>query len=192
MHPGYMIPDRLPWRHRARPSATLHEIQVCSEEQTCLPSDIPSTFTRVTSSFDYIKRDVMIPMRDGVKLHTVIVVPKGAKGAPMLLTRTPYSATVQTSYCRKLPPRPDPRGYDNAGRGNRRRRLHPRGAGRARQVRLRGRLRHEPPAARAAEPDPVDHATDTYDTIDWLVKKRSREQRQGRASSAFPTTASRR
>jgi hypothetical protein len=24
---GYMIPIRLPWRHRARPSATLHEIQ---------------------------------------------------------------------------------------------------------------------------------------------------------------------
>ena len=31
-HPGYMIPDRLPWRHRARPSATLHEIQVHPEE----------------------------------------------------------------------------------------------------------------------------------------------------------------
>ena len=31
-------------------------------------------------------------MRDGVKLHTVIVVPKGARGAPMLLTRTPYDA----------------------------------------------------------------------------------------------------
>jgi hypothetical protein len=30
-----MIPVRLPWRLRARPSATLHEIQVCSEEQTC-------------------------------------------------------------------------------------------------------------------------------------------------------------
>jgi len=29
-HPGYMIPDRLPWRLRARPSATLHEIQVRS------------------------------------------------------------------------------------------------------------------------------------------------------------------
>jgi hypothetical protein len=27
-HPRYMIPDRLPWRLRARPSATLHEIQV--------------------------------------------------------------------------------------------------------------------------------------------------------------------
>src|SRR5437588_12910483 len=30
-----MIPTRLPWRHRARPSATLHEMSVCSEEQTC-------------------------------------------------------------------------------------------------------------------------------------------------------------
>jgi hypothetical protein len=35
LHPEYMIPGRLPWRHRARPSATLHEIQVYSEEQTC-------------------------------------------------------------------------------------------------------------------------------------------------------------
>src|SRR5579871_4998460 len=34
-HPGYMISDRLPWRLRARPSATLHEIQVCPEGQTC-------------------------------------------------------------------------------------------------------------------------------------------------------------
>ena len=44
------------------------------------------------------RRDVMIPMRDGVKLHTVIVVPKGAKGAPILLTRTPYDATELTSH----------------------------------------------------------------------------------------------
>ena len=34
-HPGYMISDRLPWRLRARPSATLHEIQVRPEERTC-------------------------------------------------------------------------------------------------------------------------------------------------------------
>ena len=39
---GYMIPIRLPWRHRARPSATLHEIQVCLERQTC-PSDLTMT-----------------------------------------------------------------------------------------------------------------------------------------------------
>ena len=41
---------------------------------------------------DFDKRVVMVPMRDGVKLYTVIVVPKGAKGAPILLTRTPYNA----------------------------------------------------------------------------------------------------
>ena len=34
LQPEYMIPVRLPWRHRARPSATLHEIQVRSEERT--------------------------------------------------------------------------------------------------------------------------------------------------------------
>src|SRR6202521_6037739 len=62
-----------------------------------LPSEMPATFTPISTSFDYVKRDVMIPMRDGVKLHTVIVVPKGAKNAPILLTRTPYNATAQTS-----------------------------------------------------------------------------------------------
>jgi hypothetical protein len=35
-HPGYMISVRLPWRLRARPSATLHEIQVRPEGQTCV------------------------------------------------------------------------------------------------------------------------------------------------------------
>ena len=45
---------------------------------------------------NYEKRDVMIPMRDGVKLHTVILVPKGAKHAPILLTRTPYNASKRT------------------------------------------------------------------------------------------------
>src|SRR3546814_6935670 len=39
----------------------------------------------------------MIPMRDGVELFTVIVVPKGAKNAPIVLTRTPYNAAGRTS-----------------------------------------------------------------------------------------------
>ena len=54
-----------------------------------LPSEIPEKFEARTASFDHVKRDVMIPMRGGVKLHTVILVPKGAQGAAMLLTRTP-------------------------------------------------------------------------------------------------------
>jgi len=54
-----------------------------------LPSETPATFEPVTDTFDYLKRDVMIPMRDGVRLHTVILVHKGARGAPILLTCTP-------------------------------------------------------------------------------------------------------
>ena len=56
-------------------------------------SDIPKSFVAPTAGYDYVKREVMIPMRDGVKLYTVIVVPKGAKNAPILLTRTPYNAS---------------------------------------------------------------------------------------------------
>src|SRR5512146_868670 len=55
--------------------------------------DIPQTFAVPQTSYDYVKRDVMVPMRDGVRLHTVIVVPKGAKDAPIVLTRTPYNAS---------------------------------------------------------------------------------------------------
>src|SRR3954469_13407439 len=56
--------------------------------------DIPTQFTRDTSGYDYVKREVAIPMRDGAKLHTLIVIPKSATAgnAPILLTRTPYSA----------------------------------------------------------------------------------------------------
>ncbi|MGH7621799.1 MAG: CocE/NonD family hydrolase, partial [Gemmatimonadaceae bacterium] len=59
-------------------------------------SETPAKFTPATSTFDYQRRDVMIPMRDGVKLHTVILVPKGANNAPILITRTPYNANVLT------------------------------------------------------------------------------------------------
>jgi predicted acyl esterase len=34
----------------------------------------------------------MIPMRDGVKPYTVIILPRGAKDAPIVLTRTPNNA----------------------------------------------------------------------------------------------------
>jgi putative CocE/NonD family hydrolase len=58
-----------------------------------LGSDIPAKWQAPDAGYDYVKRDEMIPMRDGVKLHTVIVIPKGAHGLPMLMERTPYDAT---------------------------------------------------------------------------------------------------
>ena len=56
----------------------------------------------------------MIPMRDGVKLHTLILVPKAAKAAPMLLTRTPYQATRLTTHRESAHLGPSLDGYDNA------------------------------------------------------------------------------
>ena len=66
--------------------------------QNPLPSETPAKFTPVRTAFDHDRREVMIAMRDGVKLHTVILVPKGATRAPMLLTRTPYDASATTTY----------------------------------------------------------------------------------------------
>src|SRR2546422_9884607 len=70
---------------------------ISAQQTPPLTPDIPPKFEEATSSDDYVKRDVMIPMRDGVKLHTVIVVPKGARNAPILLTRTPYDASTRAS-----------------------------------------------------------------------------------------------
>ena len=56
------------------------------------PSDSPDTFVPNRASFDYSRQEVMIPMRDGVKLKTVIFQPKDATDAPILLERTPYGA----------------------------------------------------------------------------------------------------
>src|SRR5262245_37110072 len=66
---------------------------VSAQQTPPLAPDIPAKFDSPMSAYDYVKRDMMIPMRDGVKLHTVIVVPKGVRNAPILLTRTPYNAS---------------------------------------------------------------------------------------------------
>ncbi len=135
-----------------------------------LPSETPDKFKPVTDSFDHIRRDVLIPMRDGVKLHTVILVPKGASGAPILLTRTPYDATKLTSHAESSHLGPILSGYDNVTdvivEG-----------GYIRVVQdVRGKYCSEGdyimnrPLRGSQNPTPVDHATDTYDTIDWLIK----------------------
>ncbi len=135
-----------------------------------LPSERPDKFDPTNNGFDYVRRDVMIPMRDGVKLHTVILVPKGSKNAPILLTRTPYDATSLTSHSQSSHLGPILTGYDNATdvivEG-----------GYIRVVQdIRGKYGSEGdyvmnrPLHGPLNPSSVDHATDTYDTIDWLVK----------------------
>jgi putative CocE/NonD family hydrolase len=138
--------------------------------QSTLPSETPTDFKATNDGFEYEKRDVMIPMRDGVKLHTVIIVPKGAKRAPILLTRTPYDATGLTSHAASSHLGPILQGYDNATE------VIVEG-GYIRVVQdVRGKYGSEGdyvmnrPIHGPQNPTPVDHATDTYDTIDWLVK----------------------
>jgi putative CocE/NonD family hydrolase len=139
-----------------------------------LRSETPAHFTPDHSSFGYAIRDVMIPMRDGVKLHTVIMIPKGAHDAPMLLTRTPYDASsmvMETEYGQLSGNMGTAlEGYDNAvpvivdG-------------GYIRVIQdVRGKYGSEGdfvmnrPFRGPLNHTPVDESTDTYDTIDWLVK----------------------
>jgi len=166
-------PHRLTLLAWALGTVMLFEPSMCriaGAAEAALPSETPVKFERVTGGFDYVKRDEMIPMRDGVKLHTVIIVPKGAKGAPILLTRTPYDATKLTSHAESAHLGPILSGYDNATE------VIVEG-GYIRVVQdIRGKHGSEGdyvltrPLQGPLNPTSVDHATDTFDTIDWLVK----------------------
>src|ERR1700756_2594911 len=134
------------------------------------PSETPEHFQAPTQGMDYAKREVMIPMRDGVKLHTVILVPKGAAHAGILMTRTPYNASVLTMNSPSQHMGSALWGYDNAVETII-------GGGYIRVVQdIRGKYGSEGdyvmnrPMHGPLNPTPVDESTDTYDTIDWLVK----------------------
>jgi putative CocE/NonD family hydrolase len=135
-----------------------------------LPSETPDTLRPATAGFDYVRREAMIPMRDGVKLHTVILVPKGAHGAPILLTRTPYNADELTTHAQSSHLGPILAGYDNAPEvivegGYIRVVQDVRGKYGSEGDYVMNRPLHGP-----QNPTAVDHSTDTWDTIDWLVK----------------------
>ncbi len=160
----------------ARPPATLQAEEnkpaatPKAPQYPALPSDSPDRFVPVTDSFDYVRREVMIPMRDGVRLHTIILLPRGAKGAPILLTRTPYEAKELVGHAESAHLASILQGYDNATDV-----IVEGGYIRAVQD-IRGKYGSEGdyvmnrPLRGPQNPTPVDHATDTYDTIDWLVK----------------------
>jgi predicted acyl esterase len=109
---------------------------------------------------DYEWHETYIPMRDGVKLHSVIITPRDlSKRYPILLTRTPYGS-VPERLMKQLDPLFAKAGYifvcqDVRGRGK-----------------SEGKFiimtpEHDPGKATAGV---VDESTDAYDTIDWLIK----------------------
>lgn len=129
--------------------------------------DIPARFEHELPGQDYIRRVEMIPMRDGVRLYTLIIIPKGAKNAPMMLSRTPYDAARRGG--RNTSPHIDAvlGEGDDAFIAN--------GYIRVFQD-VRGKHGSEGdyvmtrPARGPLNKTAVDHATDAWDTIDWLVK----------------------
>jgi hypothetical protein len=108
----------------------------------------------------------MIPMRDGVKLKTFILIPKGAQGAPMLMTRTPYHSAERvmnfnSPHLAAAVPQMDDTavaaGYiivfqDVRGKYG-----------------SQGNYLMTRPPKGPLNGSATDHSTDTYDTIEWLV-----------------------
>jgi len=112
---------------------------------------------------EYVRSEVMIPMRDGVKLHTVILRPVGSakEGTPLpfLMTRTPYGVDEYSDVGLKLgKPELAESGYIFV----------------AQDIRGRyesgGKFVMNRPIVSHATKDGVDETTDTNDTIDWLLK----------------------
>ena len=115
------------------------------------PPDPTDAFTKV---------DTMIPMRDGIRLHTSIFVPKAAQGPlPFIVERTPYGIDeaprwVLAGYMKALADE----GYifvfqDIRGR-----------------FKSQGRFVMQRPPRSTADASAIDESTDAYDTIDWLLK----------------------
>ncbi len=110
----------------------------------------------------YTRQEVMIPVRDGIKLHTVIYRPKDSAKTgptlPFLMQRTPYGVGGMTARAIESgKPELAASGYifvyqDVRGRY---------GSG--------GRFVMNRPLADRATKTAVDETTDTRDTIDWLL-----------------------
>jgi putative CocE/NonD family hydrolase len=139
-----------------------------AQEQKMPANDIPPDFKAPAQPSDFDKRVAMVPMRDGTKLYTVIVVPKGAKDAPILLTRTCYNAAERAARSK-------------SGRMIEALPLSDEVFVEAGYIRVyqdvRGKYGSEgvylmtpPPVNSGYNPSGADDTTDGYDTIDWLVK----------------------
>ena len=108
----------------------------------------------------YNRQEVMITMRDGIKLHTVIFIPKNKTGAlPFLLERTPYGIN---DY-----PSPEKNGYvkDMATDGY----IFVYQDIRGRYL-SEGQFEMQRFTRNKKDPKAIDESTDTYDTFDWLLK----------------------
>ena len=126
---------------------------------------------------DYQRSELMIPMRDGVKLHTIVLKPADINTPlPFLIQRTPYGVdgTSRASFFASRPELARD-GYIYVNQD------------------IRGRFKSEGefvmsrPEADHRDPKAVDESTDAYDTVDWLVKNFSGNNgRAGLVGTSYP------
>jgi putative CocE/NonD family hydrolase len=145
-------------------------------------TDIAAKWQAPTADYDYIRREVALPMRDGVKLHTVILIPKGAQGLPMLLERTPYNAG---EFSKAAVPR-----LRNAVSTANREWVDDQYIIVHQDIRgkygSQGKYVMTRPPVGALNPTKTDDTTDAWDTIDWLVKNvKESNQRVGMIGSSY-------
>ncbi|HYM10322.1 MAG TPA: CocE/NonD family hydrolase, partial [Bryobacterales bacterium] len=105
------------------------------------------------------KTEVMIPMRDGVKLHTVIFTPKERPGPlPILFERTPYGAPADPERFAATSEFLIDDGYIFAFQDIRGR------------FKSQGEFVMQRPPRNRAERSSIDESTDAYDSIEWMIK----------------------
>jgi putative CocE/NonD family hydrolase len=126
---------------------------------------------------DYVRSEAMIPMRDGVKLHVVILKPADMKEPlPFLIQRTPYGVEETTrEWFFAARPELARAGYIYVGAD------------------IRGRYKSEGtfvmsrPLVDHRKPKATDESTDTWDTVDWLVKNvAGNNGRTGFVGTSYP------
>jgi hypothetical protein len=128
----------------------------------------------------YTKFEFRIPMRDGAKLFTAVYVPKDdSHSYPILMTRTPYTVGPYGADRYKADLGPSPlfgkEGYVFAYQDVRGRYLSE-----GEFVDVRPHNPHKGPRE-------IDESTDTYDTIDWLIKHvRNNNGRVGLWGISYP------
>jgi uncharacterized protein len=108
---------------------------------------------------DYVRTEVMIPMRDGVKLHAVVLKPSDiTTPLPILMERTPYGVDEMSGkWFFNSRPELARAGYIYVGEDIRGR------------YKSQGEFVMSRPMADHSDPKAVDESTDSYDTVAWLI-----------------------
>ncbi len=130
---------------------------------------------------DYQRTEVMIPMRDGVKLHAVILKPSDiTKSLPILMQRTPYGVdgTTRASFFSQRPELAR-EGYIYVGQD-----IRGRYKSGGRFVMSRALVDH---GTDHRNPKAIDESTDAYDTVEWLLKNvQGNNGRVGVVGTSYP------